>query len=717
MAKKEGAQVMAADASEPEWDVFVSYSRSDAQKITTLVPALRERGLRVFVDDTAVDDFASITATITDALARSKILLALYSADYPQRRACQWELTYAYLTGQREGDPRRRALVINPEPTADHVHPVELRDARHWPWPTTPQAVERLAGRVVAQVRHIATAMGDAAHAPFVPWLPAPARTGSVRFTDRLAEQWRVHTALHRHRAPLVAQAGGGRSAQLRGMPGIGKSLLAQEYALRFSSAFPGGIFWFDLHRGDPSAPADTMDAYAEQLRTVLSALGLDSSAVTISGLLSHLAVALAAHNAPCLWVVDGVPDGLSHEQLHLLQGPHLLTATLITTRSLRYAAFTECIDIAPLADTDGFRVLTSRREPRDELDHSAALALVRDVGGHPEALDLLADLAASSSFIDVRNRLHAHGSDILATRRLVAGNSTPDRPSPATALLPRPLSGRTPVDDVLRLLALACPTPLSRTALEDVLADAGPYDPWEVGSLVPDAVETLLGSGALRPDPLRDQSWTVHPLLARAALRHDADTARQEDLRRLLLHALTPAASTRSSSPGRSLTAAAITPPAPRPAVFTGTSPIERAAAFDLQVELVTRVGVQPLAEEHGSLREALTSLHSLFATTRDVLHRVATETATPLTLPSIAATLTNQHLRPFLATWHPALQEHEATRPADVSPVEHERHWKRAAEMRTELAELRAPLTSVAKDLAAVCGIDLLSTPAPPR
>ncbi|MCT7351275.1 toll/interleukin-1 receptor domain-containing protein [Streptomyces sp. 15-116A] len=704
-------------ASVREWDVFISYSRADADKVSALVSALQARDLRVFVDDTAVDDFASITATITEALAHSRILLALYSADYPQRRACQWELTYAYLTGQREGDPRRRTLVLNPEPASDHVHPVELRDARHWPWPTTPEGLDRLAARVADHVGTVTTFMGDAADTPVVPWLPAPARTGSFRFTGRLPEQWRLHTALHRHRAPLVAQTGGGRGAQLRGMPGLGKSLLAQEYALHFSSAFPGGVFWFDLHPYE-GQPAEAMRSYAEQVSTVLAALRVTASTPSLPGLLSHLAVALGERNLPCLWVVDGVPDGLTADQLALLRGPHLLTATLITTRSLRYTAFAECLDMAPLSDADGYHLLTSRRVPDDELEHAAALALVRDVGGHPEALDLLADLAATGSFVDVRNRLHAHGPDVLATRRPVPGTSAPARRPLATALLPRPLSGADPADDVLRLLALACPAPLSQTALENVLSSIGPYDPWDVGALVSEAVEALRGSGALRHEPLRDRSWTVHPLLARAVQRHDTNVARQEDLRRVLLHALIPDISPQVSVPDRPATTSPVNAGlASAASVGTRPSPLERAAAFDLQVELVTRVGVQPLPRDHGSLREALTSLHSLFATTRELLHRVAAETAVPLTLPAIAARLTNTHLRPFLTTWHPALQEHEATRPPDVSPVEHERNWKRAPDMRADLAELRGPLVSVAEELAALCGVDLLTPSSPPE
>jgi len=48
---------------------------------------------------------------------------------------------------------------------------------------------------------------------------------------------------------------------------------------------------------------------------------------------------------------------------------------------------------------------------------------------------------------------------------------------------------------------------------------------------------------------------------------------------------------------------------------------PTERRAAWSLYVELVTRVAVQPLETDQGLLREALTSLYSLFGTTREIL------------------------------------------------------------------------------------------------
>ncbi|MFJ2110418.1 MULTISPECIES: TIR domain-containing protein [unclassified Streptomyces] len=698
------------DSETDPWDVFVSYSRSDAKLLEQFVPALIDQGLRVFVDDTAVDDFVSITATITRALAQSKILLSVYSAEYPRRRACQWELTYAYLSGQREGDPRRRILVINPEATSGHVHPVELRDSRHGPLPGDTQSARRLAARVSAYLATLDTPMGETAPAPPVAWLPAPSRTGSRRFTGRLAEQWRVHTALHRHRAPLVTPTGDGRTAQLRGMPGIGKSLLAQEYALRFGPSFPGGIFWFDLHSCHANASSDVLDAYAEQVSTVMSALGIESRHAPLPHLLSRLAVAFGERNAPCLWVVDGVPDGLPPDLLELLRGPHLLAATLVTTRSQRYTAFAEPIDLTPLPDADAYHLITSRREPQNLDEQTAAHALIHDLGGHPQALDIVAERSATDSFTHVRSRLHNSTTDVLSLWGRPSSSDGGRTGKPLTAaLLARPLSSRAPADDVLRLLAIACPAALDQSALEHSLAAVEPYGPWEATHHVGEAIDILLGEGAVQQTSLDSRSWTVHPLLARAVHRHDSDTARQEDLRRALLQTLA------NPAYGHILGHAPSAParqehPVPR-RTASSRSQAERNAAFDLQVELVTRVGVQPLGPDQGSLRETLTSLHFMFSAAREILHRVGADSA-ETALPRIVSALVNDQLRPFLATWHSALHVHEAACPEGMSSIEHERRWDRSGEMRTSLAGLREPLTAITNELAELSGSRLLTS-----
>jgi hypothetical protein len=111
-----------------EYDVFFSYPHRDSREVKLILEALLTVGLKVWIDKSGISDFESITQSIVEGLARSKVLLAYYSLNYWRSRACQWELTAAFLTSQSEGDPRKRVLIINPEEKADHIHPVELRD-------------------------------------------------------------------------------------------------------------------------------------------------------------------------------------------------------------------------------------------------------------------------------------------------------------------------------------------------------------------------------------------------------------------------------------------------------------------------------------------------------------------------------------------------------------------------------------------------------------
>lgn len=411
-------------------------------------------------------------ATISRALARSKALLALYSQEYPRRRACQWELTYAFLAGQREGDPRRRILVINPEQSADHVHPLELRDARHWPGISSEAAADLLADRVTSYVSDLRGPLGGAPGPASLRWLPAPIPSGSRRFTGRLAEQWHLHTALHRHRAPLVSQAGHGRTAVVRGVSGIGKSLPAQEYALQFAPSFPGGIYWFDLHSVGSDAPDRALESYVGQVRTVASALGIEARSRSLPALLSHLAVALGERDQPCLWVLDGVPDGLSREQLALLHGPHMVTATLLTTRSRHYGSSTEVLDLDPLPDADAYELLTSRRRPTSPAERLAADEVLRDLGGHPLALDLVAERMLHEDLSRLRRLLHSNSTDVLLRWERASSPQQPAVRVPLSSrLLPRSIKERTAANDILRVLALVHPATLGEGPLERTLA------------------------------------------------------------------------------------------------------------------------------------------------------------------------------------------------------------------------------------------------------
>jgi hypothetical protein len=155
----------------------------------------------------------------------------------------------------------------------------------------------------------------------------------------------------------------------------------------------------------------------------------------------------------------------------------------------------------------------------------------------------------------------------------------------------------------------------------------------------------------------------------------------------------------------------------------ITGTwepNDAERLAAWELYVELITRVAVVPLPVGEGLLREALASLYTLFATTRDTLRRHGPSIAEPkpdgqYNFGYLSVAMLNAAIRPVLAHWHPLLEDWENTRPLQRSQAEHERQWPQGDQLRADLDRTRTILASYASLLAAVCGIPELSTAIP--
>jgi hypothetical protein len=77
---------------DPLYDVFISYAHKDKEPVCALVAALQSEGLRVFIDESEVENFNSIQSRVEQGIARSKVLLAWYSVEYARSRACQWEV-------------------------------------------------------------------------------------------------------------------------------------------------------------------------------------------------------------------------------------------------------------------------------------------------------------------------------------------------------------------------------------------------------------------------------------------------------------------------------------------------------------------------------------------------------------------------------------------------------------------------------------------------
>jgi len=136
-----------------------------------------------------------------------------------------------------------------------------------------------------------------------------------------------------------------------------------------------------------------------------------------------------------------------------------------------------------------------------------------------------------------------------------------------------------------------------------------------------------------------------------------------------------------------------------------------QKIAAWELYVELTTRIAVQELKDDEGLVREALSSLYSLFDITRGILRKAGPGVAKhgSNSLGAVAIAVLNVGVRPFLAKWHPALQTYEAQRPDGVSPREHEDKWNKIVDIRQELKALRGELAIYALALEQIAGVEL--------
>jgi len=121
-----------------------------------------------------------------------------------------------------------------------------------------------------------------------------------------------------------------------------------------------------------------------------------------------------------------------------------------------------------------------------------------------------------------------------------------------------------------------------------------------------------------------------------------------------------------------------------------------DKDAAWELYIELLTRITTQPLAPEHGLEKTALESVYRLFAITREVMRRQGRDC---IAFTKIAIVVLNQIVRPFTAKWH-KLSEKGAFNDADQCDL-----------FRRELKELQNDLTKYTAMLADMAGVEDLT------
>ncbi|MDA1162596.1 MAG: hypothetical protein O3B13_05815 [Planctomycetota bacterium] len=117
-----------------------------------------------------------------------------------------------------------------------------------------------------------------------------------------------------------------------------------------------------------------------------------------------------------------------------------------------------------------------------------------------------------------------------------------------------------------------------------------------------------------------------------------------------------------------------------------------DRHAAWDMYVELLTRIATQPLADEEGDEASALKSLHAIFPLTREIIR----SNFGCVEFTKIAVVVLNQVLRPFTARWHRLSLQSGFENPASCT------------QFRAELCELQKDMLKYTKMLGDMAGIE---------
>jgi len=115
--------------------------------------------------------------------------------------------------------------------------------------------------------------------------------------------------------------------------------------------------------------------------------------------------------------------------------------------------------------------------------------------------------------------------------------------------------------------------------------------------------------------------------------------------------------------------------------------------AAWELYIELLTRIATQHHTPEHGDEKSSLASIHALFGLTRGILKA---HTRDCQQFARIAIPVLNQIVRPFTAKWHRLSLE-------EAFSDESQRNL-----FREELRELQGELRKYTRMLGAMAGVE---------
>lgn len=122
-----------------------------------------------------------------------------------------------------------------------------------------------------------------------------------------------------------------------------------------------------------------------------------------------------------------------------------------------------------------------------------------------------------------------------------------------------------------------------------------------------------------------------------------------------------------------------------------------DKNAAWNLYVELLTRITTQHLQPDHGDEKAVLESIHTLFAISRQIIKENGPGC---IEFAKIAIVVLNQIVRPFTAKWH------------KLSIAGAFEDKQKCIEFRSELASLQKELRKYTSALAQIADVEDLTS-----
>jgi len=367
--------------------IFISYSRKDVDFATKLYKKLSKKGICCFFDKKSIRCGENWVNTIDKELEESNTIIAILSENYFKSSWAKLEYHAALIKAVESKSPKKYFYPIlidgncNIPPLLQTYEIIDLSTNQKLS-SNYSKIFEVLGISIFEKNRNIDNnSQQQVRRLPKINNIPSPSL--SKNFVGRHDELKDLHNILINNNAKVEGVG------IINGITGVGKTMLAIEYAHRFGDEYQGGIFWVDAELGISNMISVITQSIGQQVDNIEN----------IEVQLLQLWRLLLNREKPILIILDNFPD---YEPLRPWL-PNCLSSVfiLVTTRrrDLNYSKIT----LKTLNKFDSLEMLNSGER---KFGNEANL-LFEMLSGHPLAIELSKNFLNRRTDISIENLIY----------------------------------------------------------------------------------------------------------------------------------------------------------------------------------------------------------------------------------------------------------------------------------------------------------------------